>query len=157
MSVPGHSIAPMGSRVMRGSPYLRALDTGLHGGGLPYGYAITVWSTGTTITGAQGKPSTASVFLFASGAAAAYGALRLMTKHAEGDGQKLLTRSPHLVRAGFLHVLAIGLAIASAALIGQIPSGVTWPLASFAATLLYFGVTSVEMALLEGEASADGA
>ena len=64
---------------MREATYLRALDTALHGAGLPYGYAITVWSTGTTLTGAQGKPSVASVFLFAAGAAAAYGALRLLT------------------------------------------------------------------------------
>ncbi len=138
------------------SPYLRALDTALHGAGLPYGYAVTVWSTGTMMTGAQGRPSVTSIFLFAAGAAAAYGTLRLLTRRAEGDAQKLLTRSPHLVRAGSLHVAAIGLAIASAALIGEIASGVTWPLASFAATLLYFGVSSVEMALLEREASAAG-
>ena len=142
------------TRGLREATYLRALDTALHGAGLPYGYAITVWSTGTTMTGAQGKPSVASILLFAAGAAAAYGALRLLTKHAEGDAQKLLTRSPHLVRAGLLHVAAIGLAIASAALIAQIPSGLTWPLASFAATLVYFGVSSVEMALLERAAEA---
>ena len=141
---------------MRESTYLRAVDTGLHGAGLPYGYAITVWSTGTTMTGAQGRPSVVSILLFAAGAAAAYGTLRLSTKKAEGDAQKLLTRSPHLVRAGFLHVAAIGLAIASAALIGEIQGAATWPLASFAATAVYFGVSSVEMALLEREASTAG-
>ncbi len=82
--------------------------------------------------------------------------LRVLTKQAEGDAQNLLTRSPHLVRAGLIHLAAIALAIASAALIGQIPSGATWSLASFAATLLYFGVSSVEMALLEREASRPG-
>ncbi len=141
---------------MRESPYPRALDTALHGAGLPYGYAITVWSTGATVTGAQGKPSVASVFLFAAGAAGAYGVLRVLTKPAEGDAQNLLTRSPHLIRAGLIHLAAIALAIASAVLIGQIPSGATWSLASFAATLLYFGVSSVEMALLEREASRAG-
>lgn len=73
---------------------MRALDTALHGAGLPYGYAITVWSTGATVTGAQGKPSIASVFLFAAGATGAYGVLRVLTKQAEGDAQNLLTRSP---------------------------------------------------------------
>ena len=154
MLCPQGAIEFAGNRVMQESTYLRALDTALHGAGLPYGYAITVWSTGTTLTGAQGTPALASVFLFAAGAAAAYGSLRLLTKHAEGDAQKLLTRSPHLVRAGFLHVAAIGLAIAAAALIAQIPSGLTWPLASLAATLVYFGVSSVEMTLLEREAEA---
>lgn len=50
----------------------------------------------------------------------------------------------------------MGLAIGSAALIARIASAVAWPLAAFAVTLLYLGVSSVETALLEREASPDG-
>ena len=136
---------------MRESTYLRALETALHGAGLPYGYAITVWSTGAVLIGGQGTPSVGHVFLFAAGAAAAYGIMRFLTKAAEGEAQAQLTRSPHLVRAGLIHVTAIGGAIGAAALVARIDSAAAWPLATFAATLLYLGVSSVEKALTELE------
>ncbi len=41
--------------------------------------------------------------------------------------------------------------------ISQIPSPVAWALASFAATLLYLGVASVEVALVEHDPHADAA
>lgn len=138
---------------MRGSTYLRALETALHGAGLPYGYAITVWSTGAVLTGAQGKPSVGDVFLFAAGAATAYGGMRFLTQATEGEAGTQLTRSPHLIRAGAIHVTAIALALGAAALIARIGSVVAWPLATFAATLLYLGVSSVEKALIDRESS----
>ncbi len=134
---------------MRESAYLRALETALHGAGLPYGYSITVWATGAALVGAQGPAKVWSVFLFAAGAAAAYGLMRFLTRRAEGEAQSQLTRSPHLARAGGIHVAAIGLSVAAAALIAQIPGAVAWALAPFAQTLLYLGVSCVEMALLE--------
>ena len=142
--------------MISGPAYLRALETALHGAGLPYGYAVTVWSTGAMVTGAHGVPSVGRVFLFAAGAAAAYGALRFSTKATEGEAETQLTRSPRLLRAGAIHLAAIGLAIGSAALIAQINSDVAWLLAPFAATVLYLGVSSVEKALLEREQGAGG-
>jgi hypothetical protein len=136
---------------MRESAYLRALETAVHGAGLPYGYAITVWSTGSSVSHAHGLPSVVNVLLFAAGAAAAYGALRLLTWGTEQEAQRPLTRSPYPIRAGILHLVAIGLAIASAVSIAQIPSDLAWGLAAFAATLLYLGVASVEVALVERE------
>ncbi|MDP8943239.1 MAG: hypothetical protein M3N16_03865 [Actinomycetota bacterium] len=135
----------------RGRAFLRALETALHGSGLPYGYAVTVWSTGGMLTGAHGVPSVAKVFLFALGAAAAYGTLTFLTRTVEGEAGTQFTRSPRLVRAGAIHLAAIGLAVGSAALIAQIDSPVVWLLAPFSATALYLGVSSIEKALLEAE------
>nr|MBA3747274.1 hypothetical protein [Solirubrobacterales bacterium] len=134
-----------------GTTWLRALATALHGAGLPYGYAITVWSTGTVLVDAYGPASVGHVFLFAAGATSAYGCLRFLTETVEGEAGTALTRSPHLVRAGAIHVLAIVLAITAAALIAQIDRTVSWPLAPFAATVLYLSVSSLEMALLARE------
>lgn len=139
---------------MRESAYLRALETALHGAGLPYGYAITVWSSGVLLTRAQGAPSVGRVFLFAIGAATAYGGLRFLTRATEGEAGTQLTRSPTLLRAGLIHITAIGLAIGSAALISRLGSALAWALATFAATLLYLGVSSVETALVERESEA---
>lgn len=132
------------------STYFRALETSIQGAGLPYGYAITVWTTGAALNGQRGMPSVASIFLFAAGAAAGYGGLRLLlTRNMGGEAERPLTRSPHPIRAGALHVAAIGLAILSSALIARIGSDVAWILAPFAATLLYLVVSSVEVALVE--------
>ncbi|MDQ3678810.1 MAG: hypothetical protein M3401_18770 [Actinomycetota bacterium] len=123
----------------------------MHGAGLPYGYAVTVWSTGSSVSYERGLPSIVNILLFAAGAAAAYGAVRHFTWGTEKEAERPLTRSPYPIRAGILHVTAIGLAIASAVAIAQIPSDLAWGLASFAATLVYLGVSSVEVALVERE------
>ncbi len=139
---------------MRESSYLQAIQTVLHGAGLPYGYAITVWTTGSALAGERGMPSLDDVYLFAAGAMAAYGGLTFLTWETEGEAQRPLTRSPRRVRAGLFHVAAIAVAITSAALIADLAGGVAWLLAPFVATLLYFGVSSVEVALVESERDA---
>ncbi len=139
---------------MKESSYLQAIQTALHGAGLPYGYAITVSSTGAALASEHGTPSVVEVYLFAAGAVAAYGGLTLLTWETEGEAQRPLTRSPRRVRAGLLHVGSITLAITSAALIARLSSGIAWLLASLVATLLYFAVSSVEVALVEGDRDA---
>lgn len=143
---------------IRESAYLRALQTALHGAGLPYGYAVTVWSAGSVVAREHGMPTEAEVFLFAVGAASAYGGLMLLTGDTGGEATKQLTRSPHVVRAGLVHLAAIGAAITAALLIAQIPGSAAWLLATFAATVLYLGVSSIEVATVErgGGASASG-
>ncbi len=134
------------------SAYFRALETAIQGAGLPYGYAITVWATGSALAGERGMASVAKIFLFAVGAATAYGGLRLLlTQNRGGEAERPLTRSPNPIRAGVVHVSAIGLAILSSVLIARIGSDAAWVLAPFAATLLYLGVSSVEVALVEGD------
>ncbi|MDQ3647565.1 MAG: hypothetical protein M3433_03080 [Actinomycetota bacterium] len=139
---------------IRESAYFRALQTALYGAGLPYGYAVTVWATGSALAGEHGVPTEVEIFLFAMGATSAYGGLRLLTGEAGGEAEKPLSRSPHLVRAGLVHIAAIGAAITAALLIAQIPGSAAWLLATLAATLLYLGVSSVEVATVE---SGDGA
>jgi len=131
---------------------MRALETSVQGAGLPYGYAITVWATGAALVGERGMPSVGNIFLFAVGATAAYGGLRLLlTRNMGGEAETPLTRSPNPIRAGALHMAAIGLAIGSSTLIARIDSGAAWTLAPYAATLLYLGVSSVEVALVEDD------
>ena len=140
----------LGSHPVRKSAYIRALETAIQGAGLPYGYAITVWATGSALVGERGMPRVTNIFLFAAGAAAAYGGLRLLlTWRMGGEAETPLTRSPNPIRAGVVHLAAIGLAITSAVFIARIEGGAPWTLAPFAATLLYLTVSSVEVALVE--------
>jgi len=139
---------------MRDSPFFRAVETCVHGAGLPYGYAITVWSTGAALTGEHGQASPGLVFLFAGGSAAAYGTLKALTWNTQREADTPLSKSPHPIRAGVIHVCAIGLAIAAALALAQVPGDAPWFLAPFAATLLYFSGSSVEVALVEDEGDA---
>lgn len=132
------------------SAYIRALETSIQGAGLPYGYALTIWSTGSALVGARGTPSVANILLFTVGAGVAYGGLRLaLAWNMGGEAERPLTHSPHPIRAGVLHLAAIGLAITAAILSARIGSDAAWMLAPFVATLLYLGVSSVEVALVE--------
>jgi hypothetical protein len=134
---------------MLNSPYLRALHTAVHGAGLPYGYALTVWSTGAAVANKHGLPSPGTIFLFLAGAATGYGVLRLLTWITEEEADRPLTRSPNVVRAGAVHVAAIGLAATAAMLCARISGDIAWLLAPLASTLAYLGIASVEVALLE--------
>ena len=138
---------------MRENAYLHAIQTALHGAGLPYGYAIVVWSTGSVLSGEHGLPSLVEIACFALGAVAAYGGLMFLTWETEGVADKPLTHSPRRVRAGIFHVGAIAAAIAAAAVAAQISSDLAWVLAPFCGTLLYLAVTSVEVGLIEAEQS----
>jgi hypothetical protein len=138
---------------MRETPYLKAVQTALHGAGLPYGYAITVWSTGSVLSGEHGMPAVPEIGFFAAGAVAAYGGLTFLTWETEGEAERPLTRSPQRVRAGLVHMVAIAISIGSAAAIAQLSSGVAWVLAPFIATLLYLAVSSIEVGLVEAEVS----
>ncbi len=75
------------------------------------------------------------------------------------DGRLRLGRplgaSPRPLRAGFIHVIAINLAIGSAMLAGDLlPAVAAWPLAALFATLIYLSLIGVEMTLMErGEAA----
>ena len=136
---------------MRDSALLRGIETSVQGAGLPYGYAITVWSTGAALAGGHGFASPGAVFLFAGGAIAAYAALKALAWRTEQEAEKPLGKSPRPVRAGVTHVCAIALAIGAALAAARIPGDSSWFLAPFLATLLYLSVSSIEVALVEDE------
>lgn len=136
---------------MRNSPFLRAIETSVQGAGLPYGYAITVWSTGSVLVGEHGKASVLATFLFVAGAIVAYGALKVATWNTRKPAEKPLAKSPHPVRAGLMHIAAIGLAISAALAAAQVAGEPAWFLAPFASTLVYLSGSSVEVALVEDD------
>lgn len=136
---------------MQDSPFFRAVETSVGGAGLPYGYAITVWSTGAALIGQHEKASTLAIFLFAAGAAAGYGILKALTWNTNREAETPLAKSPRPLRAGVMHVCAIGLAISAALAAARIPGVSSWFLASFLATVVYLSGSSVEVALVDDE------
>jgi len=85
---------------------------------------------GQALTQEHGSPGIASIFLFAAGAAAAWGMLRFLSVGESSSSGLQLAGSPHLVRAGAIHVAAIAGAIAAAMLAGAVVGGVAALVAS---------------------------
>lgn len=131
---------------------MRGLRSVLRVVALPYGYTITVWSSGQELIHHRGMPPVWDVFLFAAGAVAGFAALRVVVGGADEDPAPPRGAAPS-ARALVIQVAAIGAALGAATLIGLIDSGVAWPLGGFAATALYLAVIALEPAL---RAAADG-
>lgn len=107
---------------------------------------------GQALTQEHGSPGIASIFLFAAGAAAAWGMLRFLSVGESSSSGLQLAGSPHLVRAGAIHVAAIAGAIGAAMLAGAVVGGVAaWPVGSFTATLVYLATAAIELWLRERE------
>ena len=64
----------------RDGRYLSALATALRGTALPYGYTLTVWTSGMMLTNERGLPSVGDVFLFMIGAVAGFVVLGLIVR-----------------------------------------------------------------------------
>jgi uncharacterized YccA/Bax inhibitor family protein len=112
----------------------------------PYGYTLTVWTSGAVLSHARGIPSTGNALLFMLGAVAGF-ALVGVASFGRLTTRVRVETQPPAVWAGF-HVLSIGGAIGAATLIAHLldQSG-AWPLGGFAATTSYLLVLAAQLAL----------
>jgi len=115
----------------------------------PYGYTITVWSSGALLMHSHGAPAVGDVFLFALGALVGFGVLGLL---ASGplSGSRPIERGTDRVVAGMLDWAAVGASLGAVALIAQIHGAIAWPLGSLAATLIFLVAAGVQLAVSAG-------
>jgi hypothetical protein len=132
---------------MRGKLYASALATVLRGSAVPYGYTLTVWTSGMTLTRQRGIPSVGEVFLFAAGAVAAFAVLGIIVRLLRGVSFEPPRGA--LRRTGMVHFLAVGAALGAVTLVALIHSGVAWPLGAFVATGTYLALATLELTLAE--------
>lgn len=123
------------------------LATVLRGSALPYGYTVTVWTSGAMLTRHEGLPSTGQVFLFMLGAIAGYSLLAAVVKL--GRGVPSDPPEGALRRTGMLHFLAVGGALGAAALVSLIHNGLAWPLGAFVATATYLVLATLELRIAQ--------
>jgi hypothetical protein len=114
----------------------------------PYGYTLTIWCSGALLLDARGAPHVWEVFLFLAGGVIAFAALWLVGRSAI-ERSKPVPQGSARAFAGVLDLFAVGAAVGSAALIALVRSFVAWPLASFAATVIYLTFASVQLAIAE--------
>jgi hypothetical protein len=132
-----------------------ALGTIVSASAAPYGYTVSLWSSGALLIHFRSNPSVGDVFLFAAGALAGFALLGLRVRPVlqasgpiEGPGERVIT--------GALHWFSVGAAVGAVALIAKIPSWVAWPLGSLAATTLFLLCSSLQLAFVAGRSSTEG-
>jgi hypothetical protein len=124
-----------------------ALGTIVLASAAPYGYTISIWSSGAVLMHSHGTPSVAAVFGFLAGALTGFGLMGLLARGglSREDPPPL---APDRVLAGAMHWLAAGAAVGAAALVARIGGWEAWPLAAFTATAIYMLGASVQLALV---------
>jgi hypothetical protein len=130
---------------MRDNRYLPALAAVLHGTALPYGYTITVWTSGMMLTRERGLPSVGYIFLFMVGAVAGFALLGLIVRLTDTVPFELSYGD--LGRMAMIQLLAVGGALGGATLVALIDSGIAWPFGAFVATVTYLGLATLQLAL----------
>ena len=135
----------MAIRVRFGS-YRRAARQAVGMSIAPYGYTLTIWTSGGVLTHAGGIPNTVDVLLFMLGAVAGFALVGVAAYGGLGARIEVEQRPPALW-AGF-HVLSIAAAIGSATLVAHfVEDRAAWPLGGFAVTTVYLLVLAAQLAV----------
>jgi hypothetical protein len=124
-----------------------AVGTIVSASAAPYGYTVSVWSSGAILIRYHSNPTVGDVLLFAVGALTGFALLGLVA-HGKLRQTAPLAPGPERVIAGALHWFAVGVALGAVVLIAQISSWVAWPLGSFAATGLCLLAAGLQLALV---------
>lgn len=128
------------------------LETTLRASVIPYGYTVTIWASGAYLIKLQGPPTIWEAFAFVSGAILAFGVLaslatRLPHRRGSKEAPRLHPEPARPLLAAGLHIVAVGLALASATAVDLVFGDFAWLLASFAATTIYLAAASAELAI----------
>ncbi len=131
---------------MIGNRYASALATVLRRSTLPYGYTVTVWTSGVVLIRHRGLPTTGEAFLFVLGAVSGFALLASIVNL--GRGVPFDPPQGALQRTGMVHLFAVGGALGASTLVALIHSNLDWPLGAFVATATYLALSTVELMLL---------
>jgi hypothetical protein len=129
-----------------------ALDAVVAASAAPYGYTVSIWSSGAIVMHAHGAPDVLDVVLFALGALAGFAALGLVSTAIAACTEATLDRGSERVAAGMLNLLAVGAALGSAVVLARTPGRLAWLLASLAVTVLYLLGAGAQLALVDRRA-----
>jgi uncharacterized YccA/Bax inhibitor family protein len=143
--------------VLRFGSYRKAARQAVSLSIAPYGYTLTVWTSGAVLTHARGIPNTGDALLFLVGAVGGFALVGVASFGRLTARVEIDARQPALW-AGF-HVLSVGVAIgATTAIAHLLEDRGAWAIGGFAATLSYLVLLALQLALATetGLASAPG-
>jgi hypothetical protein len=128
--------------------YRTGLQAAARGAALPYGYTVTMWSSGQVLIHFHGVPNLGLVWLFAAGALGAFGLVQLVSRTAGASDGVQLASGPSWVRAGAIQAAGVaaslGLVTAAGALL---PTALSWLAGGMATVIGYLGIAGLEHAL----------
>jgi len=126
----------------------RSLAAVASGSAVPYGYTVTLWSSGAVLSHAHGPPDLMRVALFLVSAILGYnlfgGVARRLGATAAGEAEGEVK-----ILAGMLNWLAVAGAVAAAWLCSQLPSATAWATGPGAATVVYLTLAAVQLTRAE--------
>lgn len=129
--------------------YRTHLKTAVATSAAPYGYTLTIWTSGAVASHARGIPTAWEALLFLAGAVLGFGVTAAL---AYGRPSEILAPREHgSVRLwGGFHLVSVGLAIGSAALVtALVRSPVAWLIVGFVVTLVYLVVIAAQFTLAD--------
>src|SRR3954453_12719113 len=85
---------------------------------LPYGYTVTMWSSGQVLIHFHGTPSLGLVALFAAGALLGFAVLRAAIAVPDAQPARNLTGGPYALRGGGIQALAVAATLATGSVAG---------------------------------------
>jgi hypothetical protein len=132
-------------RIVLSARYVSALRTTVAVSAGPYGYTLTIWTSGAVLSHARGIPSSLEALLFLVGAVTAYA---LVGSFAFGGfSEELSSERARSAVWGGLHLISVGAAIGAASLVAHfLHDKGAWPLGGFLATAIYLVASAVELA-----------
>lgn len=133
---------------MNGSDYNRNLRSAVGTSAAPYGFTLSVWSTGAVTMSFRDTPDPPQVMLFMVGVVLAFavvGTLAYRGVRGYSGGER------HSVELwGNFHIPAVALSVVSATIIGYlIANDFAWFLIPFVSTTLYLAALGMEFTLAE--------
>ncbi len=131
----------------------RSLAAVASGSAVPYGYTVTLWSSGAVLAHAHGPPDLPRIALFIASAIVGYNVFGGMTHRLGADVDDGLAGRVKVV-AGMLNWLAVACAVAAAWVCSQLPWVAAWALGPGVATLVYLTAAAVQLALSESRTEA---
>lgn len=119
----------------------------------PYGYTLTIWTSGAVATHARGTPTALEALLFLAGAVAGFG---LVGAAAHGGPSGILAGAdpdrPTVRLWGGFHVPSVGFAIAAATgLTALVHGSLVWPLVGFSITVIYLVVIAGQFTIADSQ------
>lgn len=130
-----------------GEAAVAAFRATLEASALPYGYTLTIFTSGTLLVRARGVPCVAEIFLFAAGGIAAFVALGAGATLARGGAESVPADRATRLFAGGLTWIGVGGGVGAAALVAEIPTSIVWPAGSFVATSAFLVGASLQLVL----------
>ena len=125
--------------------YESALRTTVATSAGPYGYTLTIWTSGAVLSHARGIPSSVEALLFLIGAVAAYALVGSLAFG--GFSKELSSERARSAVWGGLHLISVSVAIGVASLVAHfLRNNAAWPLGGFLATAIYLLASAVELA-----------